>query len=1333
MPPLIDDDDDDELQFLDHTVRDSAAQGGPSYAGQASIPPIQRPQSVQSPYRAERPPASSFDVPRYNRDGPFASDTDNDKHVISETVSETEFAHSQHASNHMTVDLPPSTLATPRSLAVNFEPPATCVGEDRALTDLLQHIDAAAGADIEIELSDFSIYVDAAAYPNQLRSLHFLATSRQGHSCMYFDGVLSVEDIRYFVRKVPFRELPVGNYGSETDTVGDQIWIRSHRNERGGRFRGRGNPPVYHRRENIYYRLMDPSIEYSRYYEPFLWVANLGKHFVDFCQHNRDEHRPVSIYDFKSSFSNWLQATHGASPSFQKWHAKLGSCDYRASIVANVEYIWKEACSILPREAPNLDVFREIYSFKRFIPVAELGENEIQETVVTPYIYRCFGHMKVGTLLKPVEPSTTAGRPEDIDAPKLEPQSDVKIPGRLRRGRLRDGSSIKPGDVISTRPDAAESGTKWKAYTASNDQLWYALVQKISTTRRGSRVFEVIWLYHPCDTPCGAMKYPWDNELFLSNHCTCEEGKGSNIKENDVLGIHTVEWFGGPTTSAEFFVRQMYLSDDRRWVTLKKEHLVCDHSTNKSPGYRSGDTVLVSVAPGELLQPFIVRQCYTHDGKDWAHLQRLLRRHQFDRTGKRVARPNELTLVFKFTTVEVSKIVGRCLVRAFAKDETIPTPYDGGGVGTAFCLTYKQIWGSTFDDTAIVPVEPGDALPFHQGFDPTKPYGLHRRLRGLDLFCGCGNLGRGLEDGGAVDVRWANDIWDKALHTHMANARSPDAIRPFLGPVDELLRRALKGKFSRSVPSPGEVDFISGGSPCPGFSLLTNDRTTLKQVKNRSLVASFASFVDFYRPKYGVLENVVTMVPKSGRPEDLFSQLICALVGMGYQTEIMLGRAWWYGAPQSRDRVFLYFAAPGLRLPAVPRPSHCDVGAAQAIKRLRLGTLSNDEPFVAPTDDEAAFRIVTAKEATADLPDIGDAQVDICVPFPDHRLAGGVTNEKRPQIINIPTQPYGMSFAKAWDNGRGVMTPAERDCYPYNIARVERNSKAWTRDNPKYLFSTITTTCAWSDARVGRALHWQQQRPITLMEARRAQGMPDSEVLLGRTREQWRMVGNAVARQVAVALGLAFREAWFGSLYEGDEDMLLLDSEEDEPRHSASPSSAPGLVQSPPPPITRIEDSDSDSDVILDASRRSRGSRRSVTGSSGTTRFPVLSNDSPGSSADDVPPQPPSKLPTSRRSASRSTPGSVALVSLARATETPVTSESEANWAGLASRAGSRSNGGLRTEKKRPASRSITADTPWKRSRSELSPDADSGPDDTPAPILQGKSVFRLPVIEIDD
>jgi len=50
------------------------------------------------------------------------------------------------------------------------------------------------------------------------------------------------------------------------------------------------------------------------------------------------------------------------------------------------------------------------------------------------------------------------------------------------------------------------------------------------------------------------------------------------------------------------------------------------------------------------------------------------------------------------------------------------------------------------------------------------------------------------------------------------------------------------------------------------------------------------------------------------------------------------------------------------------------------------------------------------------------------------------------------------------------------------------------------------------------------------LEARRAQGFRDEEVLLGTPVEQYKIVGNSVAREVAVALGLAFREAWAETL-----------------------------------------------------------------------------------------------------------------------------------------------------------------------------------------------------------
>lgn len=475
----------------------------------------------------------------------------------------------------------------------------------------------------------------------------------------------------------------------------------------------------------------------------------------------------------------------------------------------------------------------------------------------------------------------------------------------------------------------------------------------------------------------------------------------------------------------------------------------------------------------------------------------------------------------------------RCIIRCYSPTESVPVPYNQRGVGNAFYVTHRQL-----DDGRLQPWgPPGDEKKpsFRQGFDPTRE---GKKLRALDLFSGFGNFGRGLEDGGAIEAKWANDIWDVAAHTYKINSRDPQAMRPFLGSVDDLLRLGMEDESSSSVPRPEEVDVILGGSPCQGFSLITNDKDTDKQRKNRSMVASFASAVDFWRPQWGILENVLSIVKSSKDvTEDCFSQLICALVGMGYQTQIILGDAWSYGAPQGRVHVFLCFAAPGLRLPQPPYPSHSNPRDKSSG---RLGKMTNGLPYVERKDRFTAFKYVTASEATADLPDIHDSNPDTCLAFPDHRLSVGITTGRgkygrRKQIRNVPIGPYGVNFSKAYYGGD--MFAHEAQAFPLGTLRTSAISKSYGRQHPHQLFSTITTTCLWTDARTGGGLlHWRQPRPLTVMEVRRAQGMPDGEVLCGTPRDQWKLVGSAVARQVSVALGLKLWEAWAGGggLYEED-------------------------------------------------------------------------------------------------------------------------------------------------------------------------------------------------------
>lgn len=190
----------------------------------------------------------------------------------------------------------------------------------------------------------------------------------------------------------------------------------------------------------------------------------------------------------------------------------------------------------------------------------------------------------------------------------------------------------------------------------------------------------------------------------------------------------------------------------------------------------------------------------------------------------------------------------------------------------------------------------GYSPSLRQGFDPSTTI-KSQKLQGLGLFVGGGNYDRGLEDGGAIEMKWANDISPNAIHTYMVKSDS-DSCKPYLGSIDDLFHAALTG--SNKVPLPGDVQFISGGSPCQGFSRLTRDKETDQQSKNRSLIASFASFIDLYSPCYGFLENVSSIVQAKRRGSNASSRSL-SVQWLVYVTKCA-SRGWMLGHLGHRSR-----------------------------------------------------------------------------------------------------------------------------------------------------------------------------------------------------------------------------------------------------------------------------------------------------------------------------------------------------------------------------------------------------------------------------------------------
>lgn len=174
-----------------------------------------------------------------------------------------------------------------------------------------------------------------------------------------------------------------------------------------------------------------------------------------------------------------------------------------------------------------------------------------------------------------------------------------------------------------------------------------------------------------------------------------------------------------------------------------------------------------------------------------------------------------------------------------------------------------------------------------------------------------------------------------------------------------------------------------------------------------------AAHIDSYRPKYAFTENVVTMA--SGRSVTSFSQFVCAMVGIGYQVQIFEVDAWSCGSPQSRARLFVSLAAPGYELPPYPALSHSH---PEQTKKHCLGLTASGEGFGHRRSGPTTFPFISAAEATKDLPNIGNAQTKMCIPFPDHVVFRPCLSQLRAQLKLIPRFPRGMNLYKTYSAGR---------------------------------------------------------------------------------------------------------------------------------------------------------------------------------------------------------------------------------------------------------------------------------------------------------------------------
>ncbi len=132
-------------------------------------------------------------------------------------------------------------------------------------------------------------------------------------------------------------------------------------------------------------------------------------------------------------------------------------------------------------------------------------------------------------------------------------------------------------------------------------------------------------------------------------------------------------------------------------------------------------------------------------------------------------------------------------------------------------------------------------------------------LYNMSLFSGCGLLDHGMEEGsGLIETVFAIDHNEMAMYAHAANSTSEKCTH-VVGSVNIHLEHFLRGK----TPLP-EIDCVTAGSPCKGFSLLNAHRKNKNAQRNCSLLASVLSWIELFLPRLALVSIFSTVTSRQG-------------------------------------------------------------------------------------------------------------------------------------------------------------------------------------------------------------------------------------------------------------------------------------------------------------------------------------------------------------------------------------------------------------------------------------------------------------------------------------
>eukprot|EP00899_Mesostigma_viride_P026525 jgi/Mesvir1/7057/Mv09173-RA.1 len=453
------------------------------------------------------------------------------------------------------------------------------------------------------------------------------------------------------------------------------------------------------------------------------------------------------------------------------------------------------------------------------------------------------------------------------------------------------------------------------------------------------------------------------------------------------------------------------------------------------------------------------------------------------------------------------------------------------------------------------------------------------KLRTMDIFAGCGGLSEGFHQSGVTVTRWAIEYDQPASEAFSLN--NPRAavfcencnvvlrgVMEKSGQLDECVSTPeadegaakLTAETLARLPRPGEVDFITGGPPCQGFSGMNRFNKGQWSRIQCEMILAFLSFADVYRPRFFLLENVRNFV--TFNKGLTFRLALASLLEIGYQLRVGVLQAGYYGVAQSRKRAFIIAAAPGETLPDWPEPMHVFHSPQMGVP------LPGGDSYraVPESKDGAPLRTTTVRDVIGDLPPVGNGAAEPVLKYAvppvswfqkmirGHRdegadggakgVDGGIapSEELRDHISkemnelnvlrckHIPKRA-GADWRDLPDIKVKLSNGKEEALIPWCLPNTAARHNQW-----KGLFGRLAWEGNFPTAitdpqpmgKVGMCFHPEQDRIVTVRECARAQGFPDVYRFAGNIQAMHRQIGNAVPPPLALALGRKLKEALSG-------------------------------------------------------------------------------------------------------------------------------------------------------------------------------------------------------------